>query len=391
MQWMTMSTDSRSSARTSSARSAGSRPELARDVGEATGPSHSGRDALRAITIPAQPGSSVTFSQPEMPLACWSRIARRGSRGRGARRPRRRSTARGSPAAGSSRASSRPRCTGTGRRRRRGRPARAPRAARPARGHAPDGPGAGLEVRDLEPRRAARELACGAGRGDRLVDRVEDAGRLVAHVGRVQRRRAGAAAATSAATSSGRAWTPGRVDQAARHPERAGVERLVDVGGPSRASSAGVGARSADPRTAARTVPWPTRNATLGPSGCGVDRVEEARERRPAGVEAQATRSRRSSIARAGAVERRVRVPAVARQLGREPLAQVAGEGAVEQDGPIRVPVGIDEPGRDDVPGRVDHGCHIGVRRPRQVADRGDPVSRRARRRPVAPRRRCRR
>ena len=69
------------------------------------------------------------------------------------------------------------------------------------------------------------------------------------------------------------------------------------------------------------------------------------------------------------------RLAAVARQLRREALREMAVERAVDEHGPIRVPVRVDEPGRDDPPADVDDAFDLGRIDGAEVADRQDPVA----------------
>ena len=54
---------------------------------------------------------------------------------------------------------------------------------------------------------------------------------------------------------------------------------------------------------------------------------------------------------------------------------QVAGQRAVEEERAVGVAVRIDEPGRDDAAGDIEHGLDLAVRDRREVADRQDPVA----------------
>ena len=113
------------------------------------------------------------------------------------------------------------------------------------------------------------------------------------------------------------------------------------------ASSSSVGGRASAPMTDARTVPWPTRNATFGAERLLRDAVEVLPERPPAGHETVGAERQLDQLA-ADLGDRGERVAAVAGQLGRVALVQVAGQRAVEEQRAVGVAVRIDEPRRDD-------------------------------------------
>ena len=105
-----------------------------------------------------------------------------------------------------------------------------------------------------------------------------------------------AAIATSAATSSGAAWTPGRIDEPARDPDRARVEGLLDV-------AAHGGELGSVGRPAVGTDHRPAHGAVADEQGdvraerLPLDLVEVVAERRPGRVEPEIARGPASSIA----------------------------------------------------------------------------------------------
>ena len=144
-------------------------------------------------------------------------------------------------------------------------------------GPSPDGARAALEVRDLEPGAFAR-------RADRVDDSSSDANRsshslrmCVAYSPPCR-----AEAVTSASTSCAVRVHPGRVDQPARQADRAGVHRRLDLADHRAPAPARWAVRGSAPRTDARTVPCPTRNATFGPESLLLDALEVLPERPPA-------------------------------------------------------------------------------------------------------------
>ena len=105
------------------------------------------------------------------------------------------------------------------------------------------------------------------------------------------------------------------------------------------------------------------------------DELEVLPERPPArgqAVRAQ-RRARRPRVH--AAVSGASDVAAVARQLGRVALVEMAGQRAIDQQRAVRMPVRVDEPGRDDPPADLEDGRHLAVRDRRQVADGQDPVA----------------
>ncbi len=76
-----------------------------------------------------------------------------------------------------------------------------------------------------------------------------------------------------------------------------------------------------------------------------------------------------------GLGDRGERIPAVPGQLGREALVQVAREGAVHEQRPVRVAVRIDEPRSDHAARCVDHPGDAGRVDVAQVAEGRDPIA----------------
>ena len=148
---------------------------------------------------------------------------------------------------------------------------------------------------------------------DRLLDRREHAGRLVAHVGRVQ----------PAAPGRGRheerhlvgsGVHPGRVDEPARQPERPGVHRRVDLADHRVALQVVRGpAIGPDDRAAHRPVPDEERDVRTERDL--VDRVEVLAERPPARDQLVGAERQLDELA-AAIGDRRERVAAVARTAG---------------------------------------------------------------------------
>ena len=104
------------------------------------------------------------------------------------------------------------------------------------------------------------------------------------------------------------------------------------------------------------------------------DTIEVLPERPPARDEAVRAQGQLDRLA-AHVGDRGQGVAAVARQLRRVALVQVAGQPSVEEERAVRVAVRIDEPRRDDPASDVDDGLDLtGVDR-RQIAHREDPVA----------------
>ena len=232
MQSMTIETSRRSSTRASKARSAGSAPSSVAELGERPAGPVGMAGGVRDRGSRPSPGSTPTFSQPEMPCAISVldpgadlRVAERGDAVVDAERQQGRRQDRWP-------ASSRRPCTGTGRRRRRGpRPGRLPAraTASPARPHTALAPHLRCETWSRAPSPAARTVAIASSSAS---NRPSDSLRMcVAY--RPPRRGRGP---TSAAISLGPACMPGRVDQPDRQPERAGVDRRLDLGDHRRAA-----------------------------------------------------------------------------------------------------------------------------------------------------------
>ena len=225
-----------------------------------------------------------------------------------------------------------------------------------------------LEVRDLE-------TAARAGRPDgrdRLVERLEQAVALVAHVGRVH-----AAAARRRGHERldliGRRVHPRGVDQARRKTQRTRVHRAVDRADHRRQlvgrRRAGVGTEDGP---ADRAVADEERDVRT--EGLLGDPIEVLPEGRPARRELVRPERQVDKVA-PGVGDRREAVAAVARQLGRKALVEVAGQGAVQEQRSVRVAVRVDEAGRHDPPGQVqDEPDAVRIDR-RQIADGEDPVA----------------
>ena len=225
-----------------------------------------------------------------------------------------------------------------------------------------------LEVRDLE-------AAAGSGRTDgldRLADRLEQAVALVSHMrgvqaavpgrGRDQRR-----------DLVGRRVHPRRVDEPGRQAERARVHRGVDRG-----DHRGQLVRGGRPRVGAQhgpaNRPVADQEGDVRAERLLGDPIEVLAEARPAGLELVRAQRQVDQLT-PGVGDRREAVAAVARQLGRVALVEVAGQRAIEEQRSVRVPVRVDEPRRHDHPAEIEDqldpaGIHRG-----QVADREDPVA----------------
>ena len=226
-------------------------------------------------------------------------------------------------------------------------------------GPAPDGARRALEVRDLQAGARARRTD----RGDRLVERGEQVVALVAHVGRVQ------------ATAPGRRGDE-RLDLVRRsrasRAHRSGPSRGRSPRRPSpprpRRPSRAAPRRSAGAASAPRTEPGPCRGRRgtrrSGPSGCS-----STRSRYSPKVRQRATSpfGRRASVdvLAAGVGDRRERVAAVPRQLGRVALVQVAGQRRRPRGRePSEWPCGSMKPGRDDAAAGIQDRLDVGVARP---------------------------
>ena len=285
--------------------------------------------------------------------------------------------ARGSPAAGPSRGSSPPRCTGTGRRST-SRPARRARSRRATSTSAIPhiGPRAGLEVRDLEAHRPPGPFARRPGGRDRLVDRPEHPARLVAHVRGVQRVPPGGGGDERRDLVGPGVHARG-VDEAARDADRAGLERLVDVRDHRRQLGL------------ARARGCPGRGRRCGP--CRGRRGTRRSARAAAPRRRRGTRRTSSRTGRARARRGRRRAwPAQAASAARTCSRSCPTAGSCSPGGggstsapsrnsvAVRVSVRVDEPGRDDVAGGVDDGRDVVVRDRSEVADGDDPVAARS-------------
>ena len=112
------------------------------------------------------------------------------------------------------------------------------------------------------------------------------------------------------------------------------------------ASSASVGGRASAPRTDAADRAVTDEERDVRPERLLVDPVEVLPERPPARRRAGSAAAPARRARRPSSVRRREGLAAVARQLRRVALVEVAGERAVDEDATVRVPVRIDEPGR---------------------------------------------
>ena len=182
------------------------------------------------------------------------------------------------------------------------------------------------------------------------------------------------AGATIAATSSAARVEPGLVDQAARDAGRARVERLLDVADHRREL---VGVRAPGPRPEHRAAnrPVPDQEGDVDPERLRLHRVHEPAERRPGrvqleggevGIEHRPGRRR----------QRRERVAAVARQLGRVALAQGLTERRRRTGTRRSARAGPRTRERRRGPSRRWTLGHVGVCDGGQVPDRGDAVAR---------------
>ena len=136
-------------------------------------------------------------------------------------------------------------------------------------------------------------------------------------------------------------------------------------------SDAGV---ASGPITAPRTVPCPTRNATFSPSDSAATASRYASNVRQRATSWFGSQGELDELL-PGIGDRRERVPAIARQLGREPLPEVTDQRAIDEQRAIRVPVRIDESRRDHESPGIDHLRHIARVDHRKVVDGEDAVS----------------
>ena len=110
------------------------------------------------------------------------------------------------------------------------------------------------------------------------------------------------------------------------------------------------------------------------PERLPLDLVEVLGERAPSRGERVRTKRQRDEIA-SDRRDRRERVPAIPRQLGRVALAEMADERAVEEQRAVGVTVRVDEPGRHHPAGHVEDQPDLVRAHDAQVADREDPVT----------------
>ena len=170
---------------------------------------------------------------------------------------------------------------------------------------------------------------------------------------------------------------PGRVDQPRRQADRAGIERRLDLARPSPPARRRSAARASAPRTdaadACRGRPGTRRSGRAAARSTASRYSANGPPARRQAVRRGATASTRLA---ADVGDRRERVAAVPRELGREALVQVAGQRPVDEERAVRVAVRIDEPRRDDPAGR--RRARARPRRPRprrEVAHGQDPVA----------------
>ena len=338
----------------------------------ATAPAQSGWLADHEMTMPSQPGSAATFSQPEMP-ACHlgpdpvphvevgqggdagihpeAEQGRRQDRGEGRRRGRVRVLV--GPDV-------EPLGPGTLQQRDR------------LAGPAPHRAGAALEMRDLEPRPGHARIRRRAHGGDRLLEGGEHAGRLVAHVGGVQPATPGRGRYEQCHLV-GSGVHPGRVDQPARQPERPGVHRRIDLAD-HRVTLQVVRGSPIRPDDRAAHRPVSDEEGDVRTERDLVDGIEVLAERPPARDELVGSKRQLHQLA-AAIGERRQRVAAVPGQLGREALGEMADERAVDEQRSVGVSVRIDEPWRHGPSRDVDDRRDRPILDRREVADGQDPVA----------------
>ena len=206
---------------------------------------------------------------------------------------------------------------------------------------------------------------------DRLVDGVEDHRGLAADMGKVVAAPRGHRLGERD-QFVGVGIGTGRVDEARREAERAGVHRLaeqplhrshvVGVGRP-RLESHGGDAQGA--------VADEVRDVDGGADRA--ERVEVLRERLPAQVEAGADAAGPApdDLALVGA-QRRLRERAHPDDFGRHALADFRLSRRTTEVEEIGVGVHVDEPGRHRVSGRVDHAGRLAGQVP---ADGDDPIA----------------
>ena len=202
-----------------------------------------------------------------------------------------------------------------------------------------------LEVRHLETGARTRRPD---GR-DRLVERLEQAVALVAHVGRVHAataRRRGHERLDlvgSARASPGRRSGPSR-DPARPRPARPSTAPTIA------ASSSGVAAPSVGTEDGPANGAVADEERDVRPERLLGDPIEVLPEGRPARRELVRPERQVDELA-PGVGDRREGVAAVARELGGKALVEVAGQGAVEEERSVRVAVRVDETGRHDPSG----------------------------------------
>ena len=227
-------------------------------------------------------------------------------------------------------------------------------------------------MRDLEPRPLRSFVASGPDRRDQFLEGLEQPGTLVAHVRRVETTAPCGRRDESHDLLRGGVH-PRRVDQPGRQPERTRVQRGPHLMHHRPALMVGGGAcLGAHHGPTDRPLPHEERHVQPEPLlGNGIQVLPEGA---PAGDELVRAQGQRDDLPpRIG--DGCERLTAVAGQLCRVPLAQMADEATVHEQRAIRVTVRVDEPRRDDETRGVDHVRDArGVDR-RQVVDREDPVT----------------
>ena len=205
-------------------------------------------------------------------------------------------------------------------------------------------------MRDLQ--RAARA----ARDGDRLVDRVEQAVVLVAHVGVVREAARGERAAKGDELLERREGAGG-VLETARRTERAVPQRLLDESDHAR-EFAGRRRAVIVADDEAADAAEADHGADVGAGREGVDAVEELADR-------DVSRGPR-------ALHRCARRAVSADHVGGDPLPHEALDHRIGEEGAVAMRVNVDEPGRDDQTATVDHahGAHGDAR-----GDGGDSVA----------------
>ena len=204
--------------------------------------------------------------------------------------------------------------------------------------------------------------------GEELVHGVEEMGVPVADVAGVDAVVPGERRADTAELIGGRV-TPGAVFQAARHPERPGVHRLLEVADhPGDAFGVGAGTAYLGCITQSR-VPDEPRQVLGRSCALAMDDVEQVCEAAPRDLSVVPVRVQRvAGCADAGRGDGGVGDAAVADDLGRHALADGALGVTVAEDRPVAVAVRVDEPGDDRQSRDIDALSRLGA----QAAHDGD-------------------